>query len=112
VSQEPAVNLRLKKYALTLGACAILCGSAAAAVAADLYPTSDAELKERVQLALRADPYFYDGHVLVSVEQGVVHLKGLVFSDWDLRDAIRIATKASGDRRVINNLTLIVGGRR
>ena len=102
----------LRKYALTLGACWIFCGIAAATTAPDPYPASDAELKDRVQLALHADPYFYDGHVVVSVEQGIVHLKGLVFSDWDLRDAIRIATKASGDRPVINNLTLVVGGRR
>ena len=102
----------LEKYALTLGASLIFCGIAAAATAPNRYATSDAELKDRVQLALHADPYFYDGHVVVSVEQGVVHLKGLVFGDWDLRDAIRIATKASGDRPVVNNLTLVVGGRR
>jgi osmotically-inducible protein OsmY len=36
----------------------------------------------------------------------------LVFSDWDLRDAIRIASKAAGDRRVVNNLTIVEGGRR
>ena len=106
------MNSCLKKYALILGACVISCGNAAAATAADFHPTSDAELQDRVQLALHADRYFYDGHVVVSVEQGVVHLKGLVFSDWDLRDAIRIATKASGNRPVINNLTLVVGGRR
>jgi osmotically-inducible protein OsmY len=112
VTGEHVVNSPLKKYALTFGACLTLCGIAAAATAPDPYPTSDAELQDRVQLALHADPYFYDGHVVVSVEQGVVHLKGMVFSDWDLRDAIRIATKASGDRTVVNNLTLIVGGRR
>jgi osmotically-inducible protein OsmY len=112
VSQELAVNSPLKKYALTLGACLIFCGIAAATNAPDPYSTSDAELKDRVQLALHADRYFYDSHVIVSVEHGVVYLAGLVFSDWDMRDAIRIATKASGDRPVVNNLTLIVGGRR
>jgi osmotically-inducible protein OsmY len=112
VSQELAVNSTLKKHALTLGACLIICGVAAAATAPDPDPTSDAELKDRVQLALHADPYFYDGHEVVSVDHGVVHLKGLVFSDWDLRTAMRIATRASGDRPVINNLTIVVGGRR
>ena len=108
-----------KKHALSpgtsfvfLAAGLVFCGIAAAASAPDPYSTSDAELQDRVQLALHADPYFYDGHVLVAVDHGVVHLKGLVFSDWDLRDAMRIATKASGDRRVINNLTIVVGGRR
>ena len=106
------MNTPLRNLALEICACfgLMVCGVAAAAGVAD--NTSDADLKDRVQLALHADPYFYDGHVVVSVEQGVVHLKGLVFSDWDLRDAIRIATKASGDRPVINNLTLVVGGRR
>jgi len=106
------VNSRLKKPVLIVGACLIICGIATAATAPDPYPASDTEVKERVQFALHADPYFYDSHVEVSVERGVVHLKGLVFSDWDLRDAIRIATKASGDRPVVNNLTLVVGGRR
>ena len=106
------MNSPLKKHVLTLGACLILCGIAAATTLADPHAASDAELKDRVQLALHADPYFYDGHVVVSVDQGVVHLGGLVFSDWDLRDAIRIATKASGDRRVVNDLTIVVGGRR
>ncbi|HZE43081.1 MAG TPA: hypothetical protein VE058_04835 [Steroidobacteraceae bacterium] len=35
-----------------------------------------------------------------------------VFSDWDLRDAIRIATRAAGGRRVVDDLTIEVGGRR
>ena len=101
-----------KKSALTLSACLIVCGTAAAAAVPDQYSATDMALKDRVQLALHADPYFYDSHVVVTVEHGVVHLTGLVFSDWDLRDAIRIATKAAGDRPVVNNLTLVVGGRR
>ena len=89
-----------------------LCGTAAAATAQTLAADQDVDLRDRVQLALHADPYFYDAHVEVTVEDGVVHLNGLVFSDWDLHAAIRIATKAAGDRPVIDNLTIIVGGRR
>jgi osmotically-inducible protein OsmY len=37
---------------------------------------------------------------------------GLVFSDWDLRDALRIARKAAGDNQVVNSLTIVQGGRR
>jgi hypothetical protein len=70
------------------------------------------ELKERVQAALHADPYFYDEHVTVSVQQGAVVLSGFVFSGWDLQQAIRIAGKAAGDRRVIDNLSIQQGGRR
>ena len=90
----------------------VFCGAAAAVAAPGVYSAADAEVRDRVQLALHDDPYFYDGHVQVSVDDGVVHLHGLVFSDWDLRDAMRIAGKAAGDRRVINNLTIVVGGRR
>jgi osmotically-inducible protein OsmY len=85
---------------------------AGAAAGQRLSPPSDAELQVRVQQALHADRYFYDGHVDVAVDRGVVYLRGLVFSDWDLRDAKRIAAKAAGDRRVVDDLTLVEGGRR
>ena len=49
---------------------------------------ADEELRQRVTAALHADPYFYDEHVSVSIEKGVVVLRGFVASDWDLRDAI------------------------
>jgi osmotically-inducible protein OsmY len=73
---------------------------------------ADEELKKRVKAALHNDPHFYDDeHVTVSVEKGVVILGGFVLSDWDLRDAIRIARKAAGDRQVIDNLAIKQGGR-
>lgn len=88
------------------------CGFGATATAQNAYSIPDADLRDSVQFALHTDPYFYDSHVEVSVNHGVVYLRGLVFSDWDLRDAVRIASKAAGDRRVINNLTIVQGGRR
>jgi osmotically-inducible protein OsmY len=107
------VNTPFKYRAATICAYlgAVLCGAASAAMAANIS-IADADLRDSVQYALHADPYFYDGHVEVSVDHGVVHLRGLVFSDWDLRDAMRIAGKAAGDRRVVNNLTIVQGGRR
>jgi osmotically-inducible protein OsmY len=74
--------------------------------------TADQQLQESVENALNSDYYFYAAHVTVSIENGNVELQGFVFSDWDLRDAIRIATKAAGGRRVVDNLTIEVGGRR
>jgi osmotically-inducible protein OsmY len=65
-----------------------------------------------VAAALHSDPYFYDGHVTVSVEKGAVVLRGFVSSDWDLLDAIRIARKAAGNRRVVDDLSIELGGRR
>jgi len=89
-------------------------GSVSVAVSAtpDAAALSDGKIAERVKAALHADPYFYDQHVTVSVEQGVVVLRGFVFSSWDLRDALRIAGKAAGDRRVVDNLSIKQGGRR
>jgi osmotically-inducible protein OsmY len=72
----------------------------------------DQQLQTKVENALLSDPYFYSAHVTVSVKNGTVILEGFVFSDWDLRDAIRIATKASGGSRVVDNLTIEVGGRK
>jgi osmotically-inducible protein OsmY len=73
---------------------------------------ADGELAKRVKAALHADRHFYDEHVTVMVEQGAVVLRGFVFSGWDLQDAIRIASKAAGDRSVIDNLSIEEGGRR
>jgi osmotically-inducible protein OsmY len=90
--------------------------SGAVSIAVSAMPgaavSTDEELQERVRTALHAAPYFYDEHVTVSVEQGAVVLRGFVFSDWDLQEAIRIAGEAAGDRRVIDNLSINQGGRR
>jgi osmotically-inducible protein OsmY len=73
---------------------------------------ADQKLVKRVKDALHSDPYFYDEHVTVSVEKGAVVLRGFVSSEWDLRDAIRIAGIAAGDRRVVDNLSIKLGGSR
>lgn len=71
----------------------------------------DQELSKRVQDALHSDPYFYDRHVNVSVENGVVELSGTVDSQLDLQSAIRIADRAAGHRRVVDNLSIYLGER-
>ena len=71
---------------------------------------SDETLARQVRAALRADRYLDDEHIHVSIENGAVILRGLVFDDWDLRSAIRIARKAAGDRLVIDNLSIEQGG--
>jgi osmotically-inducible protein OsmY len=73
---------------------------------------TDRELAMRVKGALHAAPYLYDEHVAVSVEHGAVVLRGIVFSDSDLFEAIRIADKAAGDRRVVDDLSIERNGRR
>lgn len=81
-------------------------------VAAATHNEADEELRNRVATALHSDPYFYDAHVTVTVEKGAVVLRGFVFGEWDLRDAIRIARAAAGDKRVIDSLSIVQGGRR
>jgi osmotically-inducible protein OsmY len=72
---------------------------------------ADETLRKQVKAALHADPYFYDRHVTVSIENGAVVLRGFVFSDWDLRQALSIARKAAGDKTVVDNLSIKEGGR-
>ena len=71
----------------------------------------NAELQQRVSAALHAQPYFDDRHIDVSVRGGAVVLSGIVFSDWDLEDALRTARKAAGARPVIDSLSIEEGGR-
>src|SRR4030088_546007 len=95
-------NKRILVLGTYLGAVvSALAGFAAPAGAQNAAaPVTDEELRQRVQTALHSDPYFYDEHVRVSVDNGVVVLRGFVFSDWDLRDAVRIASRAA-QRRVV-----------
>jgi len=70
----------------------------------------DAEVKQRVETAMRTDQFFYDDHVTVTIKDGVVTLHGIVFDDWDLRTARRIAKRIPGVKRVINDLEMQLGG--
>jgi len=63
-----------------------------------------------VEEALHSDAFFYDEHVTVTVRDGVATLRGIVFDDWDLRQAKRIARKITGVRRVLNDLEISQGG--
>jgi hyperosmotically inducible protein len=71
---------------------------------------ADETMKGHVAAALRSDPFFYDEHVTVTISNGVVTLQGMVFDDWDLRNAMRIARKIPGVRRVVNDLEIKLGG--
>jgi len=71
---------------------------------------ADERVKRQVESALHSDPFFYDGHVTVTAVNGVITLQGMVFDDWDLRNALRISRKIPGVRRVINDLEIKLGG--
>ena len=72
----------------------------------------DADLQRRVSAALDAQPYLYDRHIDVSVRGGTVVLSGIVFSSWDLIDALSTARKAAGARPVIDSLSIEESWRR
>jgi osmotically-inducible protein OsmY len=73
-------------------------------------PVADEKLTEQVEAALHSDPFFYDEHVTVTIRNGVVTLQGIVFDDWDLRDALRLSRKVAGVKRVVNELEIKLGG--
>jgi len=83
-----------------------------AAADPDTIDMADQALVERVEAALQADPYLFNKHIRVSVENGNVILKGFVFSDWDMRSALSVATKAANGRRVVNDLSIKASERR
>jgi osmotically-inducible protein OsmY len=73
--------------------------------------SGDEAAAAQVRQALHHDPFFYDRHVQVLARDGTIVLEGFVMSAWDLTDAIRIARRAAGNYRVVDDLELEVGGR-
>src|SRR5579871_3782634 len=47
-------------------------------------PVHDEQLRVEVKEALHDDPYFYDEHVTISVQDGIVHLEGFVLDYGDI----------------------------
>jgi osmotically-inducible protein OsmY len=127
-TQEQAMKISCKTRNWVIGACIVPLASGVGAfaspveaqtttsntvsrsstIAAPTSPDADSNetLARQVRAALRADRYLDDEHIDVSVENGVVTLRGLVFDDRDLRSAMRIARKAAGGRLVIDNLSI------
>jgi BON domain len=66
-------------------------------------PVADEVLTKRVEAAMHANAYFNDEHVTVYIKNGVVTLEGVVYDDWDVRTAMRIARKIAGVRRVVSD---------
>jgi len=97
--------------AQTVGSRVATRSTASAASTSQGADLQDADLKQRVSAALDAQPYLYDRHIDISVRGGVVELSGIVFSDWDLEDALRAARKTAGDRPVIDSLSIDREGR-
>ncbi len=73
-------------------------------------PVADARLQRQVETALAADAYVNSEHITVTVMNGVATLHGIVYEDWDLRNAIRLSRRIPGVRRVVNDLEIKLGG--
>jgi osmotically-inducible protein OsmY len=73
-------------------------------------PVADEKMKVQVEEALHSDPFFNDSHVTVTTRNGVVKLEGIVFDDWDLRQAMRLSKKVAGVKRVVEDLEIKFGG--
>ena len=66
-------------------------------------PAAEEKTRRQVEEALHSDAFFYDEHVTVTIKSGVVTLRGIVFDDWDVRTAMRIAKKIPGVKRVVTD---------
>jgi hypothetical protein len=130
--QDNAMNVRRKKLTLATFACIVplVCGFGGFAPRANAQTVAsltrstngapsaaqdaargNAELQQRVAAALHAQPYLDDRHIDVSVRGGTVVLSGIVFSGWDLQDALHTARNAAGGNRVVDSLSIEEGGR-
>ncbi len=69
-------------------------------------PVPDLELAQRIEVALHDDPYLDDGHITITVKNGVATLQGMVWDDWDLRRAIRLARRISGVKRIVDEIEI------
>ena len=67
---------------------------------------ADAAIANRVYVALNDDSYFFFRHVEVSVERGVVHLNGLVWTGDAIIRAQQIARAVPGVTGVVDRLEL------
>ncbi|HWZ64518.1 MAG TPA: BON domain-containing protein [Steroidobacteraceae bacterium] len=68
----------------------------------------DQAITAKVVEALRDDPHVYAEHVTVVTENGVVRLQGIAFDVGDMQRMLYLARRASGSRRIVNEIELLV----
>jgi osmotically-inducible protein OsmY len=83
-----------------LGACSTPPPSSPAQRAADTATAA------RVQAALAAEPNLFAKDIVVSVQDGVVNLSGMAWSDDDIQTAGRVAGSVAGVKGVDNQVGL------
>jgi osmotically-inducible protein OsmY len=67
---------------------------------------ADEEVTRRVLNALTDDPYVYAQHITITTNNGVVRLEGVVGDAGELLRVLRLCRKASGSKRMIDNLEI------
>jgi osmotically-inducible protein OsmY len=71
---------------------------------------ADADIADRVQATLLADPTIYARHIDVAVDRGVVRLGGYVWESDDFQTARHDAASVPGVKTVITQMDLQRGG--
>jgi osmotically-inducible protein OsmY len=67
---------------------------------------ADQEVNKRVEAALDQAPYLYAQHVTATTRDGIVTLQGMVGSASDLQDALKITSRVSGVKDVVDELEI------
>ena len=65
---------------------------------------TDVQITRKVMTAIQQNPYIFADHITVTTENGVVKLEGVITDLHDLLNVIRIARRAAGKRRLVNNI--------
>ena len=88
---------------------ALVCGVVACAAGprkSDAERQADADMANKVQVALTADQELFSRHITVRADEGVVHLGGYVWTQPELEDAIHIAESVPGVVKVVSSMEL------
>ena len=108
------------RFALLLWTLLAAAGSCPAQIAAEKTNTrleevviqarrqaADVEISRQVQRILTDDPWIYAEHVVVTTQNGVVTLEGIVGDTGERFRILRLCRKVSGARRVVDALEII-----
>lgn len=101
-------RMRYIALAVTALSCAVACSTTPRKTSEQQL--TDKETEARVQSALTADTHIYAQHITVGADNGVVHLGGYVWNDYDLEEAQRVAEAVPGVTRVVDEMELERGG--
>lgn len=99
------VTAAIAAAALALGTISAAAETPDSSGAAATLHASDAAVAARVKNALRSSTVD-SRHINVAVVQGDVHLQGFVQDNRDLLAANEVASKAAGDRKIVNELII------